>query len=392
MANKIILDPNELYQKYKIEHLSQKQLAKYFHCSVDTIVRNLRDCNIISNTNSDYVNPPIMLTPVQKEVLYGALLGDGSLAKHKNSVNTCLSYGSKSRQHVEFVMHYFKQYITQSGIHQRFVFDARTNKTYTGFYFRTINNTAFEQERKHWYKNRKTIPLDLTLTPLVCLIWYIGDGCICRAQRTEYIKLATHCFSKCEQEQILLPQLSHFNAHLIKAGVSKDGHQQYAIKIPREKMRAFLEFIGPCSFEDYLYKWDARNYVYAPPTNHTDSEDAFCRLYLDGKSYYEIAKQFGVEPAAVRYYLIKRGIYKTPSKYKNAIVVVDRASGNSISCYLSMEQAAKQLGASSSYISLCANQKKRHPKYYFIQLARLDLMKQEEILMKFNMKGEKEDE
>lgn len=43
MSEKIILNKNELYQKYIIEGLSQKDTAKYFNCSIDTVVRNLKE-------------------------------------------------------------------------------------------------------------------------------------------------------------------------------------------------------------------------------------------------------------------------------------------------------------------------------------------------------------
>ena len=388
MANKIILDKQELYEKYKVLHWSQRRLAQYYNCSIDTIVRNLQDYNIASNTNSDYISPPITLTSIQKEALYGALLGDGSLAKHKDSINTCLSYCSKSRQHVEFVAHYFEQYLTLSGIRQRSTFDIRTNKTYVGFCFRTITNSAFEQERKRWYQERKIIPSDLVLTPLICLIWYIGDGCICKTSRSEYIKLSTHCFSKTELEQILLPQLSCFDACLIKCGISKDGQQQYSIKIPRDKIASFLAYIGPCPFDDYVYKWITKKYINAQPTDHTALEDKFCELYLAGQSYYAIAKQFNIEPAAVRHYLVKRKIYKTPLRYKNAVVAIDKKSGEYVACYLSMHKAGEQLHLSDGYISMCCNGSRNHAQYKFVKLSQLSLHEQRVVFAQFNMKGE----
>ena len=41
----------------------------------------------------------IVFTKTQKEVLYGALLGDGSLIKHKNGINAQFTYLSKSKQY-----------------------------------------------------------------------------------------------------------------------------------------------------------------------------------------------------------------------------------------------------------------------------------------------------
>ena len=50
----------------------------------------------------------IILTKEQKEVLYGALLGDGCLYLHRNGKNAQFTYLSKSRQHVEYVGNYFQ--------------------------------------------------------------------------------------------------------------------------------------------------------------------------------------------------------------------------------------------------------------------------------------------
>jgi hypothetical protein len=50
----------------------------------------------------------ITLTKEQKEVLYGALLGDGCLYLHRNGKNAQFTYLSESRQHVEYVGNYFQ--------------------------------------------------------------------------------------------------------------------------------------------------------------------------------------------------------------------------------------------------------------------------------------------
>ena len=43
MGRKIILDRNELYQKYITENLSQKKVADYFNVSID-IVTDINRC------------------------------------------------------------------------------------------------------------------------------------------------------------------------------------------------------------------------------------------------------------------------------------------------------------------------------------------------------------
>lgn len=288
----------------------------------------------------------IILTKEQKEVLDGALLGDGCLCLHKGGINAQFSYLSKSKQHVEYVGKYFKEYWSGEGIKEYSYLDTRTNKEYFHSKVRTYTNETFTEEYNRWYKNKiKHLPEDLTLTPLVCLIWYIGDGGICHSDRTEYIKLSTHCFLKEEQEKILLPQLVQFEASLVKAD-----HNQYFIYIPHRKEQDFLDYIGECPFEDYEYKWKIKKYKNAIPKNHTDNEQIFCELYTKGINYYQIAKQFDIEPNAVKYYLIKNNLYIPPNKkIKNSIIAYK--NNEPIQIFSSGAEASRQLKMSASGIS-----------------------------------------
>lgn len=247
----------------------------------------------------------IQLNQIQKDVLSGSLLGDGSLIIHKNGKNAYFQYLSKSKQHVEYIAKYFNNMITNAGIYDSSYYDNRTNKQYFSSAFKTHTNKVFTNIYNEWYVNKKKIiPKNLQLNPTICLVWYIGDGGIIRSNRSEFIKISTHCFNKESQENILLPQLKDFDASLMKTD-----NNQYFIYIPHRKESDFLEYIGKCPFSDYQYKWNYKKYKNKPPTNHTCKEKEFCDLFKRGMTYYSIAKKFGIEPNAVKYYLIKNGLY-----------------------------------------------------------------------------------
>lgn len=259
----------------------------------------------------------IILSDIQKEVLYGALLGDGSLITHKHGKNSYFSYTSKSRQHVEYVISYFSQYITKTGICDTSYYDERTNKTYYRSIAKTWSNDVFTQEKQHWYPHgKKIIPNDLILTPLTCLIWYIGDGCISHNKRTQNIKLATQCFSKQEQENILIPQLKDFDASLMKADVSKNGEQQYFIYIPKRKIKKFIDYIGPCPIEDYQYKWEYEEYKNFSLSQNPEFIQDVIRLFNEGISAGTIAKHLKVDRSTVVKYLKLNGL--NPNKNKHS--------------------------------------------------------------------------
>lgn len=323
----------------------------------------------------------IIFTKTQKEVLYGALLGDGSLVKHKNGINAQFVYLSKSRQHVDFVAEYFKEYWSGEGIQDTSYIDSRTDKEYFRSQMRTYTNSGFTKEYYHWYVDgKKHLPEDLILTPLTCLIWYIGDGGICHGSRTESIKLSTQCFSKEEQEKILIPQLKNFEATLMKADLNKEGEQQYFIYIPHRKEKEFLSYIGNCPFSDYQYKWEVAEYINAIPQNHTDKEKIFCELYLQGKTYYTIAKEYNVNPNVVKHYLIKNNIYNAPNKkLKNTIVQIK--DNEYINIYQSLTEAGKQLGLSTSMLS-CIKNGIRKMKDNSTFKAYKDLSKEEQNIVK----------
>ena len=234
------------------------------------------------------------------------------MIKGKNSKNAQFTYTSKSKQHVEFVCNEFLEYSYKEGIKHVTTFDNRTSKEYERYTYRSISNKYFTIEYDRWYNNNiKHIPNDLILNSTICLIWYIGDGGLLNLKRSQSIKLSTQCFSKEEQEKILLPQLSQFDAKLMKADISKNDVQQYFIYIPHRKIKEFLEYIGDCPFNDYMYKWNIKPYKNSPPKqDYRKYEQEICKLFKNGLTYYAVAKQLNIEPNIAKYYLIKNNLYK----------------------------------------------------------------------------------
>ena len=330
------------------------------------------------------LNEKIELSKLQIEVINGAMLGDGCLYKHKNGINAQFIYGSKSKQHTEFVCDYFKDYWSGEGLKYCSYLDKRTNKEYSRYVVKTYTNPTFTTIYKHWYDTQgvKHLPDDLVLTPLTCLIWYIGDGGVCQSNRSEYIKLSTHCFNKDEQEKVLLPQLQQFEASLMRAT-----DEQYYIYIPHRKEKDFLKYIGECPFTDYQYKWKVKEYKNKVPTNHANLEKIFCDMYLKGFTYYAIAKQYNIEPNVVKHYLIKNNIYKPPTqetlKYRNA--VVQYKNNEVIKFYESGTQAERELGISSTGISsVCNGRRSSAGGYQWKKFKNLSTEEQEYIKQKFN--------
>lgn len=77
-------------------------------------------------------------------------------------------------------------------------------------------------------------------------------------------------------------------------------------------------------------------------------------MYLKGISYYQIAKQFNVEPSVVRYYLVKNRIYKSQNNniVKNAVVAYD-LTNKPIKIYKNATEAGQTTETTISAISNC---------------------------------------
>lgn len=318
MPKKLTISYDILYDLYINKGFSQRQVGKHLGCCAETVAKLLKDAGIpVHKTGSWNIHQPIRLNRKQLDYLYGSLLGDGCLHKHSHGINSQFTYGSKSRQHVAFVADTFKDCLTKEGIKEVVYFDKRTNKEYTRYAVRTQLNPTFQYERERWYINgKKVIPADLILNPTICLLWYIGDGALCNTENHQHIQLSTDCFTY-NEVQLLAEQLKAFEARLAK------NESNYRIYIPRHKIQEFLNYIGPCPFKDYLYKWDFKEYKNFSAKNTPELLSDFIKLFKAGWSATTIAKELQVSPDVVRKYLAETGLDYRQNLYKRKRVVCE---------------------------------------------------------------------
>jgi len=140
---------------------------------------------------------PNALTKLQRELVAGSMLGDGSIYQRKPThlpyfviqrVLTDKKYNSwQAKQMQPFICK------TTDGS----TFDLRTNKTYYWTKFTTRRCKAFVRPYDEWYSSgHKKVPRDLHLTPLNLAIWIADDGYVraCNSPWRLQIKLSTHGF------------------------------------------------------------------------------------------------------------------------------------------------------------------------------------------------------
>jgi hypothetical protein len=251
-------------EMYNLSGMSISEIACILNTTNVTLRKAMVDYGFKIDSNRKFFNKPITLNKEQEEILFGGLLGDCCLTKNgRNDNNAQIIYTSSVKDHVE----YFKSFFTNissnesKNLIEKKYLDKRTKKEYSRYIFRSILNKTLTEYMSKWYKDgTKIIPDTLKLTPKMCLIWYLGDGSIqnhYKDKRTDLIKLSTNSFTEKEITNILLPQLIDFEAYI---GFTEK--KQPVIRIPRRKVKKFLDYIGDCPVETYKYKWEIFDYTY----------------------------------------------------------------------------------------------------------------------------------
>lgn len=139
-------------------------------------------------------------TELQKQVIIGSLLGDGSLHKPKNGVNYHFSVAhcAKQKEYLEYKRQLLYPFSSEIDIYSRL--DKRYNHIYTSHRFSTKSHPYLTELEKLFYTNRvKKIPLVLIeqMAPIALAMWYLDDGNV--AKRTH--QLASVCFEFDELEE-----------------------------------------------------------------------------------------------------------------------------------------------------------------------------------------------
>lgn len=211
-------------------------------------VRSKSEAHVIARGNH------VTLSKNAKEFLYGELLGDGHLGNN----SPLSSFYSHSSKHLEYL-------VWLSGIFGGFgiekVGKIHKNLRAGGFMYASRSYPELKTLRRKWYrlatekeksKGRKFIkilPKNLSLTPLICRQWYIGDGSL--NKKDKFITLNTQCFTSGEVDRLTML--------LIDLDFKVTKHADRSIYVSTYSVRGFLEFLGACPKEIeniYGYKWN----------------------------------------------------------------------------------------------------------------------------------------
>jgi hypothetical protein len=154
------------------------------------------DCSFSNDILQTY-----KLNNIQQQILYGHLLGDGSMSPsiHAQNASLRIERTARDREYLEWTASYFKELLSPAGITESI--KSRHDKEYPCIRFGTRSLPVFNQYYDQWYpEGKKIVPKDLILTPLIIAVWLADDGCVASRKReinhspTLEVTFATHGF------------------------------------------------------------------------------------------------------------------------------------------------------------------------------------------------------
>lgn len=177
----------------------------------------------------------------------GLMLGDGNLRKpYKNALY------QHSCKNISY-LYYLKSIMEDFGLS----FSDKCPYTYThkraaaNIYsiLASRRNTYLTEKYYVWYpENKKTVPVDLELTPDACRHWYCGDGYLGSSHGfINHIVLYTNGFSDRDREIL--------QEKLLGKGWKSSVMCSGQLYIGKEYFLDFLSYIGECPSACYQYKW-----------------------------------------------------------------------------------------------------------------------------------------
>jgi len=203
-------------------------------------------------------------TKLQKIVLIGLLLGDGSLSRGLGEGHCYLKIEQKAddkgKAYVDFLYRIFQPWVgTPPQIRYK------KNGTEHSYWFRTYRMPQLDHYVNQFYgidvngQRRKQIPklIHKWLNPISVAIWYMDDGLRNKNKNYETY-FHSQGFTQAENEVLRDALMSNFNLHVIIQRESKNtptGEKQFfLLRVPATSLEVFVPLISPYILTEFQYK------------------------------------------------------------------------------------------------------------------------------------------
>lgn len=199
----------------------------------------------------------LRLTPRQREILTGLLLGDGHLETQNNgkTYRLKIGHGATQKKYVYWLFDEFREWI-RPDMPYRKVSQGRVSYGFT-----TYSHGAFRFYGHQFYsKGSKTIPriLHRLLTPLSLAVWFMDDGSR-KSMRHKTFILHTLGYPKADLERLKKIIQEKYNLE-IALHSQKRGY--WRIYLPSVSAVRFKNLIEPNIISSMRYKIDVDNKSY----------------------------------------------------------------------------------------------------------------------------------
>jgi hypothetical protein len=119
------------------------------------------------------------LTQIQKDLIYGSLMGDAKSQNNKWNTSVGFGHGRTQKEYVEWKHSLLKNISTPKGITKYSYYDERYKKDYDTYRFYTLANSDVEEILHKFYtSDGKQINNDILdhLSAFSIAVWYMDDG------------------------------------------------------------------------------------------------------------------------------------------------------------------------------------------------------------------------
>lgn len=245
----------KLRNAYIIEKKSTTDIAKEsinmfgFSISPATIYKDLMNNHVPMRSKSESVS--MASGGLDKNVAYmsesvtewtdGFLLGDGYINFRKPTFASArFRIDSTEKEWVDYGMSGLAPYSPREPKLYDNVTERRPNPIWMT---QTLMHPDITTQARRWYSGpdqTKKIPVDVRITPISVMLWYLGDGSFHYEEdgNMSILRLATCAFDKKDLEEIVIPKLKAHNIDCYIDDYKNDIH------IRAESIKDFFNFIG----------------------------------------------------------------------------------------------------------------------------------------------------
>ena len=248
MKQTLFLSKEELGTEYFINKLSQRDVAKKYKVSKSAVYRLQKKYNLepLDDWERRY---PEHLSQIQKEVLYGSILGDDCLYRFKTANYACLMvcHAVSQKEYAELKFNIWKPFIRKNDLTKV------TRSNGTRYTFTTGGHPEFEKVRKQVYlNNKKVISLSFlnNLTPISLAFWFQDDGSRCKNRG---LALHTNCF-QLNEVQLICDWFK--NKLQIVCKPQKRAENQWVVFFSNKTSEKFVQIIVPWTHPILRYKFE----------------------------------------------------------------------------------------------------------------------------------------